>query len=58
MRNKHCGSEQSSVLRTTLPSSTKAKQSCTAVMGEGNSSLEQLSKDQVTIRKKVKTWFF
>lgn len=52
MRNKHFGSEQSSVLKTTLVTSTKANQSCTAVMGEGNSALEQLSKDQVTIRTK------
>lgn len=58
MRNKYFGSEQSSVLRTTLMTSNKANQSCTAVMGEGNSALEQLSKDQVTIRKKVKTLFF
>lgn len=57
MRNKYFGSEQSSVLRTTLMSSTKANQSRTPVMGEGNSALEQLSKGQVTVRKKVKTLF-
>lgn len=45
--------KQPSVLRATLQSSTKANQSCTAVMEEGNSTLEQLSTDQVTIRKKV-----
>lgn len=54
MRNKHFEREESSVLRTTLYSFTKANQSCTVVMGEGNSALEQLSNDQVTIRKKVK----
>lgn len=58
MRNKHFGSEQSSVLRTTLMSSNKANQSCRAVMGEGNSAPQQLSKDQATIRKKVKPFFF
>lgn len=58
MNNKHFGSEQSAVLRTTLMSSTKANQSCTAIMAEGNSALEQLSKDQITIRKKSKNTFF
>lgn len=58
MRNKHFGNEQSAVLRTTLMSSTKANQFCTAVIGESNSALEQLSKDQVTMRKKVKQLFF
>lgn len=52
MRNKHFESEESSVLRTTLQSSTKANQSCTVVIGEGNSTLEQLCKDQVITRKK------
>lgn len=52
MRNKHFEREESSVLRTTLYSFTKANQSCTVVMGEANSALEQLSNDQVTIRKK------
>lgn len=54
MRNKHFESEESSVLRTTLQSSTKANQSCTVVIGEGNSTLEQLCKDQVITRKKKK----
>ena len=58
MKNKHFESEQSSVLRTTLQSSTKANQSCTGRMGEHNSTPEQLSKDQVTIREKVKKPFF
>lgn len=56
MRNKHFENEESSVLRTLLQSSNKANQSCTktVVTGEGNSTPEQLCKDQVTTRKKVK----
>lgn len=58
MKNKYFESEQSSVLRTTLQCSTKANQSCTVAMGQRSSTLEQLSKNQVIIRKKVKKTFF